>query len=108
MGAKLYVTSVSGTAPFTFYMCGLDLNYCVLIGSGTTTSPTLIFTLPQIFVGASEIILKMIDDNGCEIFKILSCDLTCSFEVIINTAECEFCVQVEVDQCGFGPYVELV
>jgi hypothetical protein len=108
MGAKLYITSVTGTAPFTFYMCGLDLNNCTLIGTGSTTSPTLTFILPQIFVGAPQIILKMIDSLGCEIFKVLTCDLTCGFEVIINTAECDFCVEVVVDSCGFGPYIESV
>lgn len=94
MGAKLYITSVTGTAPFTFYMCGLDLNNCTLIGTGSTTSPTLTFVLPSIFVGASQVILKMIDGSGCEIFKILDCDTTCPFDLIINSTECEFCISI--------------
>ena len=94
MGAKLYITSVTGTAPFTFYMCGLDLNNCIYIGSGNTTSPTLTFNLPSIFYGASQVILKMIDNSGCEIFKSLNCDTTCPFDIIINTVECEFCISV--------------
>lgn len=94
MGAKLYITSVTGTAPFTFYMCGLDLNNCTLIGTGSTTSPTLTFLLPSIFVGASQVILKMIDNNGCEVIKTLTCDTTCPFDVIINSTECEFCISI--------------
>ena len=94
MGAKLYITSVTGTAPFTFYMCGLDLNNCTLIGTGSTTTPTLTFLLPSIFVGASQVILKMIDANNCEIFKVLDCDTTCPFDVIINSSECEFCISI--------------
>ncbi len=94
MGAKLYITSVTGTAPFTFYMCGLDLNNCTLIGTGSTTTPTLTFLLPSIFVGASQVILKMIDANNCEIFKVLDCDTTCPFDVIINSTECEFCISI--------------
>lgn len=94
MGAKLYITSVTGTAPFTFYMCGLDLNNCTLIGTGSTTTPTLTFILPSIFVGASQVILKMIDANNCEIFKVLDCDTTCPFDVIINSTECEFCISI--------------
>jgi len=94
MSSKLYITSVTGTAPFTFYMCGLDLNNCVLIGTGSTTSPTLTFVLPSIFVGATQVILKMIDGSGCEIFKVLTCDTTCPFDVIINSTECEFCISI--------------
>ena len=105
MGAKLYINSVTGTAPFSFYMCGLDLNNCTFVGSGTTTIPTLQFILPQIFVGASQIILKMIDGNNCEIFKVLSCDTTCPFDVIINTIECQFCIQVVVDNCAITPLI---
>lgn len=94
MGAKLYITSVTGTAPFTFYMCGLDLNNCTLIGTGSTTSPTLTFVLPSIFVGASQVILKMIDNNGCEVIKTLTCDTTCPFDVIINSVQCQFCISI--------------
>lgn len=105
MGAKLYVTSVSGTAPFTFYMCGLDLNYCALIGSGSTTTPTLTFILPQIFVGASQVILKMIDSAGCEIIKLLDCNSGCPFDVIINAVECEFCISIVDAECVFEPII---
>lgn len=94
MGAKLYITSVSGTSPFDFYVCGVDLENCQYIGSASTASPTVIFTLPEIFNGASSIILKMIDSLSCEIFKIISCDTTCTFDIIINTAECEFCITI--------------
>jgi hypothetical protein len=41
--------------------------------------------------------IKMIDNNGCEVKKILTCDLTCGFEVIINTAECTFCFEVTIE-----------
>jgi hypothetical protein len=95
MSARLYITSVSGTSPFDFYVCGLDLNNCQFIGSASTANPTVIFTLPEIFSGASSIILKMIDSLSCEIFKVITCDTTCTFDVIINTAECEFCITIQ-------------
>ena len=106
MESKLYITSVTGTAPFTFYMCGLDLNNCSLIGSGSTTTPTLTFVLPQIFVGASQVILKMIDSAGCEIIKLLDCNSGCPFDVIINAVECEFCISIVDAECIFEPIVQ--
>jgi hypothetical protein len=36
----------------------------------------------------------MIDANNCEIFKVLDCDTTCPFDVIINSTECEFCISI--------------
>jgi hypothetical protein len=39
--------------------------------------------------------IKMIDANNCEIKKILTCDLSCGFVVIINVAECTFCITVD-------------
>ena len=105
MAAKLYITSVTGTAPFSFYMCGLDLNNCTFVGSGNTTSPTLTFNLPSIFVGAPQIILKMIDGNNCEVFKVLTCDTTCPFDIIIEAVDCNFCIQVSLDPCYVAPII---
>lgn len=95
MSTKLYITSLSGTSPYTFYVCGTDLNNCTLIGTGDTTSPTLTFTLPSIFAGAPQVILKMVDSNNCETFKLLNCYVSCPFDVIIESVECDFCITVE-------------
>lgn len=45
-------------------------------------------TIPSIFQTAPELMLKLIDDNGCEIFKILDCTFGCAFEITIETASC--------------------
>lgn len=106
MSSKLYITSITGTAPFTFYVCSIDLNNCYFIGSGSTATPTLTFMLPQIFSGAPQIILKMIDSLGCEIIKLLDCNFSCPFDVIINTVECEFCISIVDAECIFEPIVQ--
>jgi len=36
-----------------------------------------------------------VDANSCEIKKILTCDLSCGFVVIINEAECTFCITID-------------
>jgi hypothetical protein len=41
-------------------------------------------TIPSIFETAPEVMLKLIDDNGCELFKILDCTFGCAFEIIVE------------------------
>ena len=109
MSARLTIQSITGTSPYDFYVCDIYENNCSLLGSVSTDSPDPIFILPSLFNLAPQIMIKMIDANNCEIKKILTCDLTCSFQVIINTAECTFCVVIEPDlTCGFAPYIETI
>lgn len=133
MAARLTISAITGQSPFDFYVCDIYGNNCSLLGtvdgkfvfkldeivqvtnvisvndcepSYVALNPTNIFTLPTLFNNAPSIMIKMIDSNGCEINKILTCDLSCGFEVVINTAECVFCFEVSVDPCGFGPYIQ--
>jgi hypothetical protein len=106
MAARLTISAITGQTPFEFYVCDIYENNSSFLGSISGASPTQYFTLPTLFNNAPSIMIKMIDSNGCEVKKILTCDLTCGFEVIINTAECTFCFEVTIDPCGFGPYIE--
>ena len=45
-------------------------------------------TIPAIFQTAPEVMLKLIDANGCEIFKILDCTYGCAFEITIQLSSC--------------------
>ena len=45
-------------------------------------------TIPSIFETAPEVMVKLIDANGCEIFKILDCTFGCAFEITIELASC--------------------
>jgi hypothetical protein len=40
--------------------------------------------IPPIFNTAPQVMLTLIDNNGCENFKILDCVFGCSFELIIT------------------------
>ena len=41
-------------------------------------------TIPTIFETAPEVMLLMIDSEGCETFKILECTDGCAFEITIS------------------------
>jgi hypothetical protein len=96
MAARLTIQSITGTSPYDFYVCDIYENNCSLLGSISTASPDQTFTLPTLFNYAPQIMIKMVDANDCEIKKIISCDLSCGFEVIINVAECTFCITIDV------------
>jgi hypothetical protein len=58
-------------------------------------------TIPTIFETAPEIMLKLIDANGCEIFKILDCTFGCAFEITIELASCIVNINIQDSNCYF-------
>jgi hypothetical protein len=93
MAPRLIIQSITGTTPFEFYVCDIAESVCFNIGSVSGTS-TNYLTLPSIFATAPIIMVKMIDSTGCEVRKNISCDFTCGFDLIINAADCTFCVTI--------------
>lgn len=45
-------------------------------------------TIPPIFQTAPEVMLTLIDANGCQLFKILDCTFGCAFEITIELSSC--------------------
>lgn len=45
-------------------------------------------TIPSIFQTAPEVMLTLIDANGCKLFKILDCTFGCAFEITIELSSC--------------------
>jgi len=58
-------------------------------------------TIPAIFETAPEVMLKLIDANGCEIFKILDCTYGCAFEITIELASCIVNINIQDSNCYF-------
>jgi len=58
-------------------------------------------TIPVIFETAPEVMLKLIDANGCEIFKILDCTYGCAFEITIELASCIVNINIQDSNCYF-------
>jgi len=90
---QIRITEISGsTYPISVYIADIYGNNQTLIGiipSGPVP-PTIAYniTIPAIFETAPEVMLLLIDNNGCQIFKILDCVLSCSFEIIIELSVC--------------------
>ena len=97
---QVRITEISGgTYPISVYISDVYGNNQTLlgvIGSGPVP-PTVEYNtvIPPIFANAPEIILKLVDDNNCEVFKILSCTFGCTFQIIIDLASCVVNINLE-------------
>jgi len=73
------ITSLTGTSPFDVYVCDVNQIYCV---SATTIpdtippEPSTIINIPTLFLGAPQILVKVIDSNNCITFFVIDCSTT--------------------------------
>jgi len=81
-----------GTYPISVYIADVYGNNRSLLGTiGTGPVPPTVdynTVIPTIFNTAPEIMLLLVDDNDCEIFKILDCTFGCAFEITVNLVSC--------------------
>jgi hypothetical protein len=69
MACQIQINSISGTSPFDIYLCDINLNQCVFTQTETSPSYPIIISLPPTFYGVNQLIVKIIDGNGCETFN---------------------------------------
>ena len=90
---QIRITEISGgTYPVQVYIADVYGNNQVLIGTINSGPVPPVQTynsvIPAIFQTAPQIMLKLIDGNGCELFKILDCTFGCAFEITIELSSC--------------------
>ena len=90
---QIRITEISGgTYPIQVILSdiyGNNATTLATINSGPVPPvQTYNSTIPSIFETAPEILLTLIDSNGCQIFKILECTFGCAFEITIELASC--------------------
>lgn len=75
---QITITDISGSTayPISVYISDIYGNNQTLIGTINEGVPPIVnynTTIPPLFSTADEVILKLIDNNGCELFKVLPC-----------------------------------
>ena len=70
MSCTVQINSISGTSPFDIYLCDIGLSQCVFIQTETTPSYPIIINLPTTLIGVNQLIVKIIDGNGCSTFTL--------------------------------------
>jgi hypothetical protein len=94
--SRIEINSITGTTPISIYVADVYGNNESFLGTITgSTPPASFFSPPSIFNTAPAIMLKLIDGNGCEKFKIIDCRLGCWFDLIIDTVDCKFNISIE-------------
>jgi hypothetical protein len=73
---EIQITGVTGTPPYSIYVCDPTLTYCYLVTGSTTIPPTFTFNVPPPLDGMNSIIVKIVDSIGCEVFEPYSCPPT--------------------------------
>jgi hypothetical protein len=96
-----------GTYPISVYLSDVYGNNQTLLGtiaSGTTVPPIIYYNtvIPAIFQTAPEIMLKLVDANGCETIKILDCTFGCTFNITIELASCVVNIDIQQSVCTFS------
>jgi hypothetical protein len=90
---QVTITDISGgTYPISVYIADVYGNNRYLLGtiSSGPVPPVVQYNsvIPTIFNTAPEIMLLLVDDNDCEIFKILDCTFGCTFNITIEMVSC--------------------
>lgn len=74
-----------GTFPISVYIAdsyGNNRYFIDTINPGPVPPPVRYnSTIPDIFEGVPQIMLILVDANGCERFELLPCTFGCSFEI---------------------------
>jgi hypothetical protein len=99
---QVRITEISGgTFPISVYISDVYGNNQTLLGviNSGPVPPTVSYNsvIPAIFNTAPEIMLKLTDNNECEIFKILQCTFGCAFEITIELASCIVNMNIQIE-----------
>jgi hypothetical protein len=75
MPSQIQITGFTGTTPADVYVSDVYGNNTSLVGTISSPIPPTItyYPLPSIFDLAPSVMIKIIDANGCEEFKIEEC-----------------------------------
>lgn len=103
---QIRINEISGgTYPISVYIADVYGNNRALLGiiSSGPVPPTIKYNtvIPPIFNTAPEIMLLLVDDNDCEVFKILDCTFGCAFEITIELVSCVVNMTIENSNCLF-------
>jgi hypothetical protein len=106
---QVRITDISGSTayPFSVYISDVYGNNQTLLGTiSSVVPPTVEYNtvIPPIFNTAPEIMLKLVDGNNCEVFKILQCTFGCAFEITIELASCIVNIDIQESNCNFSIY----
>lgn len=103
---QIRLTEVSGgTHPISVFISDIYGNNQFSLGTiaiGTDVPPTLYYNtvIPAIFQTAPQIMLTLVDANGCQAIKILDCTFGCTFNITVELASCIVNIDIQDADCS--------
>jgi hypothetical protein len=88
---QIRISAVTGATPINVYVADIYGNNQTLLGVITNTGaipPDASFYPPSLFNSAPQIMVILIDNNGCEKFEIIDCTFGCGFTISVELANC--------------------
>lgn len=102
---QVRITEITGgTFPVQAFISDIYGNNQFLLGTISGVPPTVYYntTIPVIFQTAPEIMLRLVDANGCESVKILDCTFGCTFNITVELESCIVNIDIQNAICGFN------
>jgi hypothetical protein len=102
---QVRITEITGgTFPIQAFISDIYGNNQFLLGTISGVPPTVYYntTIPTIFQTAPEIMLRLVDANGCESVKILDCTFGCTFNITVELESCVVNIDIQNAVCGFN------
>lgn len=103
---QIRITEISGgTFPVSVFIADVYGNNETLLGtiSSGPVPPVVKYNtvVPPIFSTAPEIMIRLVDGNGCQVIKLLTCTFGCAFEITIELGSCVVDMSIQQSNCLF-------
>lgn len=72
MPINITLTSVSGPSPFHIYVCDTGFTSCIYVNTVIPIDIPYQIGVPPLFSSLSNVVVKVVDNNGCEINQTIS------------------------------------
>lgn len=108
---QIRIEAVTGATPISVYVADVYGNNQSLLGTITNTGvipPAKRFFPPSLFNTAPAVMVKMIDNNGCEKFEIIDCSFGCGFDISVTLSDCIVTISVTETTCTYSVSVESI
>lgn len=71
MPIDITIDNITGSTPFDIYVCDTGMTSCVYVSTINSGDLPYTFEVPIIYANSTELNLRVIDDNECQINEIL-------------------------------------
>jgi len=72
MPTDITISNISGSTPFDVYVCNTGYTTCIYVSTINSGDLPYTFEIPPIYSSLTDFIVKVVDDNNCEILETIS------------------------------------